>query len=121
MKKYRIDYGFGIATLYTPYKYPDVRFCTLANTCFGIRKSIAKVEITRSEEVVMPESTEWNERLEFNWNERLEFNGDVYIWREDGSRKMIAPDWAADEDWEYAWADDVRYISGKGENDGDGM
>lgn len=113
MKKYTIDYGFGKATLHTPYQYPDVRFCTLGSTCFGLRKSIMKVDILDVEDVELPEGTEWNERLEFN--------GDVYIWREDGSRKMIAPDWAADEDWEYAWADDVRYITGDGENDGDGM
>lgn len=105
MKKYTIDYSFGKATLYTPYQYPDVRFCTLGDTCFGLRKSIMKVDILNVEEVELPESTEWNERLEFN--------GDVYIWREDGSRKMIEPDWAADEDWDYSWAEEVRYISGK--------
>lgn len=105
MKKYTIDYGFGKATLHTPYKYPDVRFSILANTCFGIRKSIIQVVVVDSEDVELPEGTEWNERLEFN--------GDVYIWREDGSRKMIEPDWAADEEWDYAWAEDVRYISGK--------
>ena len=41
--------------------------------------------------------------------ERLEFNGDVYVWREDGARKMIAPLWAADKEWNMDYCEKVRY------------
>lgn len=37
--KYKIAYGIGTATLYTPYDC-ESRFYTLASTCFGIRKNI---------------------------------------------------------------------------------
>jgi hypothetical protein len=83
--KYTIDYGFGIATLYTPFD-PKSRFYTLANTCFGIRKSIAYCRILRAEKV---------ECSDF---ERLEFSGDVYVWDNLGRRKMLEP-WP-DEDWD---------------------
>lgn len=101
MKKYLIDYGFGKATLYTPYPYPEVRFSILGDTCFGLRKSIMCAVVIREEEVV--ETSE-------EWTERLEFNGDVYIWRKDGARKMIEPDWAADEEWDMSNAESVRYV-----------
>ena len=83
--KYTIDYGFGKAYLYTPFNAEE-RFYTLANTCFGIRKCIAKCEILKIEDV------------ETEYFERLEFNGDVYVWNEYGQRKMIEP--YLDEEWE---------------------
>lgn len=86
-RKYIIDYGFGAATLYTPGD-PEERFYTLANTCFGIRKSIACCNIIAAAEKTPPAPA----------YERLEFNGDVYIWREDGARKMLAP--YPDEEWD---------------------
>ena len=64
--KYTINYGFGTAILYTPYNCEE-RFYTLANTCFGIRKSIMCCEIVKSEDVAC------------NNFERLEFNGDIYV------------------------------------------
>lgn len=103
-KKYTIDYGFGVATLFTPFD-PKERFYTLANTCFGIRKSIVCCIIRRVEEV---------ECVDF---ERLEFNGDVYIWDEMGRRKMIEPKWFADEDWDDYYAKDCMYVNKEIKND----
>lgn len=94
--KYTIRYGFGTAVLYTPYP-PEERFFTLANTCFGIRKSIIWFDIIHVEDV------------QCEYFERLEFGGDVYVWREDGARKMLKPDWAADEDWDMDFCDECRY------------
>lgn len=50
--KYTIDYGFGEATLYTPYDAKE-RFYTLAGTCFGIRKSIMHCVILKAEDMLM--------------------------------------------------------------------
>ena len=94
--KYTIDYGFGIAYLDTPYD-PTERFCTLASTCFGIRKSIACCLIIDSEDVPCKDF------------ERLEFNGDVYVWREDGARKAVQPELMADDDWDLTFRDECRY------------
>lgn len=85
-RKYKIDYGCGTAVLYTPYD-PVERFHTLANTCFGIRKSIMCCQIYGCEEKdCLP------------YNERLEFSGDVYVWDHRGARKMLAP--YPDEEWD---------------------
>lgn len=94
--KYTIDYGFGEAILYTPYDAEE-RFYALAGTCFGIRKSIMHCVILKAEDIPCKDF------------ERLEFNGDVYIWREDGARKMVAPLWAADEEWNMDYCEEVRY------------
>lgn len=84
--KYKIDYGYGTAVLYTPYD-PVERFHTLANTCFGIRKCIMGCQIYGKEEKNCPP-----------YNERLEFYGDVYVWDHQGARKMLAP--YPDEEWD---------------------
>lgn len=90
--KYRINYGFGCADLYTPSSDWEGRFMTLASTCFGIRKNIVMCELVgMREEEPKDKYPEEHERLDF---------GDVYIWRKDGARKAIAPDWWADEDWQ---------------------
>lgn len=94
--KYTIDYGFGTAILYTPYDC-EQRFYTLANTCFGIRKSIMYCEIIKSEDV------------ECNDFERLEFNGDIYVWNKSGARKMIEPEWAADKKWDKSFCQECKY------------
>ena len=94
--KYTIDYGFGEATLYTPYDAKE-RFYALANTCFGIRKSIMHCVILKAEDIPCEDF------------ERLEFYGDVYVWREDGARKMVAPLWAADKEWDMDDCEMVRY------------
>lgn len=94
--KYYIIYGCGTAVLYTPYD-PNERFLQLADTCFGIRKSIMCVDVCKKEDVACDDF------------ERLEFNGDVYIWREDGARKMIAPEWAADDDWDTDYCEECVY------------
>jgi hypothetical protein len=93
--KYTINYGFGKAILYTPYDCPEQRFYTLANTCFGIRKSIMCCNIIAIED---------KECEDF---ERLEFNGDVYVWNEDGARKMIEP--YPDEEFDTDWCEECRY------------
>lgn len=101
MKKYTIYYGFGTAILYTPHD-PKERFYKLAGTCFGIRKSIMCCEIRKEEEAVCDDY------------ERLEFNGDAYVWREDGARKAVAPDWYADEEWDTDYCEKCRW---KGEKE----
>lgn len=95
--KYTIDYGFGEAILYTPHN-PEKRFYTLAGTCFGIRKSIAGCNIIKTEDTPCPNPD----------CERLEFNGDVYVWREDGARKMLKPEWAADDEWDTYYCEECR-------------
>lgn len=102
MMKYTINYGFGKAVLYTPYDAEE-RFYTLANTCFGIRKSIMGCTIMETEDVPCEDF------------ERLEFYGDVYVWREDGARKMLAP--FKDEDWETDYCEDCCY--GERKDNGD--
>lgn len=94
--KYTIDYGFGEAVLYTPFD-PEERFYALASTCFGIRKSIACCDILKSEEVDISDF------------ERLEFNGDAYVWDKDGRRKMVAPDYMADDGWDDSYSEECRY------------
>lgn len=97
-KRYTIDYGCGIAVLQTPYP-PEERFMTLASTCFGIRKCITKFEILKEE----PDKNNTS-------FESLEFSGDAYIWREDGARKMVAPLWAADDEWDTDLCEECRYV-----------
>lgn len=92
--KYKIDYGVGIAYLYTPYE-PKERFYTLANTCFGIRKCIMCC-------LVLSE-----EKVECEDFERLEFSGDVYVWNEDGARKMLKP--FTDEDWDNYYCEQCKF------------
>lgn len=101
MKQYSIYYGCGIATFWTPYEDVEDRFMTLAGTCFGIRKSIMCFEILG----YVDDPTQKYERLDFN--------GDSYIWREDGARRMIKPEWAADEDWDYSYCEECAYKEDK--------
>lgn len=99
-KRYVIDYGFGIARFYTPYE-PELRFYTLAGTCFGIRKSIIRFVIKSVEEVDIPDF----ERLEFGFSS---FNsGDVYVWNEKGERKMLSP--ILEEEWDDCYVEDLKF------------
>lgn len=93
--KYKIAYGIGTATLYTPYDCEN-RFYTLASTCFGIRKNIFCCSIISKEEV---------ECEDF---ERLEFSGDVYVWDKDGRRKMIEPE--EDKEWDDYYCEKCKYV-----------
>ena len=77
--KYTINYEFGKAVLYTPSEDWEDRFYTLANQCFGIRKSIGKVKLMLKKEI-KPIYTIDGEY------ERLEHNGDVIIWNEQGEK-----------------------------------
>lgn len=82
--KYKIDYGFGVATLYTPSQDWENRFYKLASQCFGIRKSIMYSKLISSSE----ENPKNMISVEY---ERLEHNGDVIIWNEKGDK--IKSEW----------------------------
>jgi hypothetical protein len=97
--KYLIDYGPGYAVLYTPHP-PERRFYELASTCFGIRKSIVTFRIIRQDKEPTPRGAQ----------ERLEFNGDVYIWREDGARKMLEP--YLDDEWDTEYCEECCWEEG---------
>ena len=91
---YLIDYGYGRALLYTPYD-PVERFCTLGNTCFGLRKSIAYCHIINKLDV------------KYDDFERLEFNGDIYVWDRYGRRKNIYP--YHEEEWDEWYSPECIY------------
>lgn len=38
-----------------------------------------------------------------------------YVWREDGARKAIAPEWYADDDWDTSYCDECVF-KGKDDN-----
>ena len=82
--KYVIDYEYGIAKLYTPSEDWEDRFYTLADQCFGIRKSIGEVELVKIEDV------EPKEKIEGEY-ERLEYKGDLIIWNKEGEK--IKSEW----------------------------
>ena len=82
--KYKIDYGFGIAPLYTPSENWDERFYKLAGQCFGIRKSIMFADLISSNE------DKPNNMLDGEY-ERLEHNGDVIVWNKNGEK--IKSEW----------------------------
>lgn len=94
--EYAINYGFGWATLVTPLPNPEERFMTLASTCFGLRKSITDVKILGGHVV------------RAKYYEMLSFGGDVYAWREDGARMMLAPEEFKDDDWDTYYCDICR-------------
>lgn len=105
MKRYTIDYGlergYRIAYLWTPYKDWRKRFYTLAGTCFGIRKSIFCSQLIEKKEVPLPNAYP-------DENERLEFDGDVYVWRKDGARKMVEPEYFADLEWDTDYCEKCK-------------
>ena len=77
--KCKIDYGFGVATLYIPSKDWENRFYELANQCFGIRKSIMYAKLISSSE-------ENPKNMLDGEYERLEHSGDVIVWNENGEK-----------------------------------
>lgn len=82
--KYIIDYEYGIARLYTPSDDWEDRFYTLADQCFGIRKSIGEVELVKTEDVKPKDLREGE-------YERLEHSGDLIIWNKEGEK--IKSEW----------------------------
>ena len=82
--KYKINYGFGIATLYTPSENWSERFYKLAGQCFGIRKSIMFAHLISSSE------DKPNNMLDEEY-ERLEHNGDIIVWNKNGEK--IKSEW----------------------------
>lgn len=79
--KYLIDYEYGTAELYTPDTNWKSRFEELAETCFGIRKSIGDITLlSKSEE-------EYPYYLAIpNEYERLEHSEDEIVWDIDGNK-----------------------------------
>lgn len=93
VKLYTINFGYGYAYFMTPYHDEvEKHFLDYGNKCFGLRKSISKVEILDS--IPFPLN-----RFENDYIEKLSFNGDVYIYDIHQRRKMIEPEWAKDEQW----------------------
>lgn len=91
MAKYLIDYGMGIAILYTPSDDYEQRFYELASQCFGIRKSIMQCELVRRSE------EEPKDKIPHEY-ERLEYGGDLIIWNEAGEKiKSEFDDWGDEE------------------------
>jgi len=82
--KYTINYGFGVARLYTPSEDWKGRFFALANQCFGIRKSIGGVQLMEKDDVEPPQ------KLNGEY-ERLEHSGDVIVWDDEGEK--IKSEW----------------------------
>ena len=82
--KYKINYGFGIATLYTTSENWSERFYKLAGQCFGIRKSIMFAHLISSCE------DKPSNMLDGEY-ERLEHNGDVIVWNKNGEK--IKSEW----------------------------
>ena len=77
--KYLIDYENGIAELYTPSEHWLERFYELAYQCFGIRKSIGRVQL-------IEETSEKPKYLLQGEYERLCHNGDVIVWDANGHK-----------------------------------
>lgn len=82
--KYKINYGFGTAYLYTPCVNWKERFYELANQCFGIRKSIMYAHLITTEDAAPKDIIDGE-------HERLEHNGDVIIWNAQGEK--IKDEW----------------------------
>lgn len=82
--RYTIDYGCGIATLFTPHEDWKNRFYALAEQCFGIRKSIFYAKLLSADEVG-PQNPYAGEY------ERLEHDGDIIIW--DAIGEKIKSEW----------------------------
>lgn len=76
---YTINYGLGIAYLYTPSGDWESRFNKLAGQCFGIRKSITQTVLIETKE-------EKPKDLLVGEYERLEHSGDVIVWDKDANK-----------------------------------
>lgn len=84
MMKYKIDYEYGVANLYTPSLDWEDRFHELAGECLGIRKSIGYVTLLETTDEKPP-------YLLVDEYERLEHNGDVIVWNDKGEK--IKSEW----------------------------
>ena len=83
--KYRIDYEYGTANLYTPSTDWEERFYELAGQCFGIRKSIGETRL------ISQTDEKPTEMLDGEY-ERLEHSGgDTIVWNEQGEK--IKSEW----------------------------
>lgn len=81
---YVIDYGFGVARLYTPNTDWEGRFYCLASECFGIRKSIMYAKLLSATHITPAVKMDGE-------YERLEHNGDVIVWNQAGEK--IKSEW----------------------------
>lgn len=103
--KYTVNYGYGVATLVTPFDFKE-RFETLANVCPEIAKRRSQAVVMRMEDV----TDEWEhfESLGFfapteSWDKKEYF---LYVWREDGARKLVTPVWKRGFDsWNERYCD----------------
>jgi hypothetical protein len=82
--KYKINYGFGVAILYTPNEDWKSRFYNLSDQCFGIRKNVTTAEL-------ISQSDEQPKYLIQGEYERLEHDGDIIVWNEAGEK--IKSEW----------------------------
>ena len=82
--KYKIDYTYGIAELYTPKEDWLDRFFKLAYQCCGIRKSIGEVHL-------IEKTNEEPPYLLQGEYERLCHSGDVIVWDKNGDK--IKSEW----------------------------
>lgn len=97
IRRYVIDYGNGVAILYTPYPCED-RFYTLSSVVFGIWRHITAFEVLDERDA--PDCEDF---------ERLEFGNIAHIWREDGAKKQIKPEYRADVAWDTAFCHVCKY------------
>ena len=82
---YIINYGFGVAYLWTPDQDWESRFVELAGQCFGIRKSITQIKLIDKKSAEPRDLMDGEyERLETSW-------GDTIIWDKDGNK--IKSEW----------------------------
>lgn len=90
MNRAQINYGFGTATLYGDFDAATVErfFMQHANQCFGIRKSIMRVDVVS----IAP-----CDGLPDPWNKlagaatMLTHSGDTIVWNADGEK--IKSEW----------------------------
>lgn len=74
-----IDYGYGVAELYTPSEHWFRRFIELSSQCFGIRKSVETVKL-------IEETDEQPPYLLQGEHERLCYSGDLVVWNKEGEK-----------------------------------
>lgn len=85
MYKYIIDYEFGVANLWTPVEEPLVlpHFQSLANQCFGIRKSVGIVKIISVEASEIPKPWCFLDDAKYMLGHS---GGDIIVWDSSGNK-----------------------------------
>lgn len=110
MKKYTIDYGHGIAVLYTNYP-PRDRFNTLGKSCYELKGKMTDYSVIQAREATKEEIDNLIVRHGATENtERLEFMDKAYLYREDGARMLVEPIYMGRSDWNMYYCDICKYI-----------